>query len=154
MVIVGDLARVTQERIARTALGLGIGNGIAAEHGVGLHGLEFFRGQLARLEQDAVRNADLADIVQRRGLEQQVDRAFVQLRAESRVMTQRAGQCPHIVLGAADVVAGLVVAGFGERGQRDDGRVLDLGDLARAPLHLGLQIGRTVAQEIVRLLER
>ena len=54
-------------------LPLGLLDRVAAERRVGLHDLELFRRQLARLEQDAVGDADLADVVQRRRLVQQLD---------------------------------------------------------------------------------
>ena len=61
MVVAGDrLGRVQQVRAAA-------GQHARAQHGVGLDDLELLVGQLAGLEQDRVRDRDLADVVQRRG---------------------------------------------------------------------------------------
>jgi len=59
---------------------------------VGLHDGEFLGAQLARLEQDAVRNADLADVVQRRRLEQQVQGFVIEKAGKARMRLQTAGQ--------------------------------------------------------------
>jgi len=49
-----------------------------AARGVLLHLLALLRGQPAALEQDAVGHADLADVVQRRELEDALDHAVVE----------------------------------------------------------------------------
>jgi hypothetical protein len=48
--------------------------------------------KLARLEQDAVRDADLADVVQRRRLEQQSSDGASSVVAEARMLAQVLGQ--------------------------------------------------------------
>ena len=69
------------------------------------------------------------------------------------MLSQCFGQTPHIPLGAQDVVAGFVVAGFGHRRQRKHSHVLHRLDHARATLYLGFEPGVLVAQHILRMLE-
>ena len=52
---------------------LGAHDRIKADGGVCLHDLEFSCSQRAWLEQNMVGNADLADVVQRRRLEQEIN---------------------------------------------------------------------------------
>ena len=77
----------------------------------------------------------------------------VEERGEARVVLQLLGQRLDVELGAADVVAGVVVARFGERGHGQDGDVLDRRDLARAPRDLGFQEGVLVPEEVGRRLD-
>ena len=97
--------------------------------------VHFLVGQLAGLEQDVVGDADLADVVQRGGLGQQLDDLVGQEAGKTVVGLQTPGQDAHVFLGAADVVAGLRVARFGQFGQGVDGDVLDQQDVAHAPRH-------------------
>jgi hypothetical protein len=60
----------------------------------------------------------------------------------------------HVELRAADVVAGIGVARFGQRGHGKDGDVLDRRHLARALSTSRLQELVLVAQEIGARLER
>jgi hypothetical protein len=71
---------------------------------VGLHDLEFFDGQFAGLEQDGIRYADLANIVQRGRLNEGVDLIFRQIGRKAVVTPQMFGQSTDIELGAADVL--------------------------------------------------
>jgi hypothetical protein len=80
------------------------------------------------------------------------DGVVVQVVAEARMLAQVLGQHPDVVLGAADVVAGFVVARFGQRGHGVDGDVLDRAQFARASLHFLLQVGVLVAQEVAASL--
>ncbi len=82
-----------------------------------LHLGKLVRIQLAGLEQDPIRHADLADVVQRGRFEQQIDGLGSQLGTKAGVLAEGLRQQPYIVLGAQDMVAGLVVAGFGKRGE-------------------------------------
>ncbi|MNZ84335.1 hypothetical protein D3C78_1030880 [compost metagenome] len=61
------------------------------------------------------------------------------------VLAQQLGEQIDVVLGSANVVAGFVVTGFGQRRHGVDGDVLDGGDLAGAALHLLFQKGIFVA---------
>ena len=151
---IGDFPSEAQEGIGGVEIPLGGRDGIAPQCGMGLHDLEFVRGQSARLEQDAVGNPHLADIVQRRRLEQQFDGFVVQGGGEAGVMAKMLGQRPDIVLGAADVVAGGVVAGFRQRSHRHDGDFLNRHHLATAAPHLRLQIGIAVLQELPGAFQR
>src|SRR3989344_4411418 len=65
-----------------------------------------------------------AIVVQRGGLEDRLDGVFREFVAKARVVLQLAGQRFHIVLRAADMVAGLVVPRFGQRCHGADGGVL------------------------------
>ena len=154
LVAVGDFLGHAEERHAHAQAPLGLLDGIAPQRGVGFHDLELLHRQLARLEQDGVGDADLADVVQRRRLVQQVDHAVGEHVGEARVVAQVLGQGLHVQLGATDVVAGLVVARLGQRGHGHDGHVLDGLHLQRAQRHLALQVGALVAQEVGRGLER
>ncbi|MNV37671.1 hypothetical protein D3C71_1292000 [compost metagenome] len=69
------------------------------------------------------------------------------------MVLQLAGQRFHIVLRAADVVAGLVVPRFGQRCHGADGGVLQLRQGARAVGHLLLQKVVVVGEQIPRSLE-
>ena len=69
------------------------------------------------------------------------------------MLAQVLGQQLDVVLGAPDVVAGLVVARLGQRGHGVDGDILDRRHLARAPLDFLFQIVVLVAQEIGRVLD-
>ncbi len=91
-----------------------------------LHDGEFVVRQAARLEQDRVRDADLADVVQRCGLAQLRDIGAAQFRRKARVRLQLARQRFHVMLNAADVVGGFIVARFDQRGHGPDHRVQHL----------------------------
>ena len=58
-------------------------DGLLAENRVVLHLGKFVRIQLAGFEQDSVRHADLADVVQRGRFEQQIDGLGGQLGAKA-----------------------------------------------------------------------
>ena len=51
--------------------------GLRPDPGMGLHDLEFIDGELSRLEEDPVRNAELADVVQGAGVEERLDKGVV-----------------------------------------------------------------------------
>ncbi len=154
LVAVGDFLGHAQERHPHAQPPLGVLDGVAAERGVGLHDLELLGGELARLEEDAVGNADLADVVQRRGFVEQVDHALVEHRLKARMARQPLGQGLDVELRAPDVVAGFVVPRFRERGHGHDGHVLDGLHFQRPQGHLALEVGALVAQEIRRGLQR
>ena len=61
---------------------------LAADFGVPLHDLELLAAQAAGLQQDRVRNADLADIVQRRGLDDGLEAGRRQLIAIFRMLRE------------------------------------------------------------------
>lgn len=82
--------------------------------------------------------------------EQQIDGLGGQLGTKAGMLAEGLRQQPHIVLGAQDMVAGLVVAGFGKRGKGMDGDVLDQFVLPGTALHLLLQEGVLVVQQISR----
>ena len=147
---VGDFLGEAQKGNLPAQFAFGLNDGVAPQRRVGFHDLEFLGLQLARLEQDLIGNADLADVVQGRGLEKHFNGlVVVQQRGKARVPAQVFRQQPHIVLGAADMVAGLVVAGFGEGRQRVDGDILDDFHFPGAPTHLGFKKGVLVAQEVL-----
>ncbi len=150
---VGNLLGQREEGHRAAEPRLGLRNRIAAHRRVLLHHLEFLGRQPARLEQDAIRDADLADVVQRRRLVEQLDGFIIQRRRKARVRAQRLGQRTHITLRALDVIAGLVVARLGQRRHHQDRRILHIAYLLRAPRDLLLQEGALVAQEIRCSLE-
>ena len=153
MVMHCDLLRVDEECHWLMRVGLGTADGVGAELRVGLHDDPFVGRQLAGLEQHVVWNADLADVVQRRRLGHQCNAALVQLVGEARVQAHALRQRTHVFLGAQDVVAGFVVAGFREPCEGADGDVLDHQVLAHALCHIGLEGGLVGAQQAARLRE-
>ncbi|MNN19092.1 hypothetical protein D3C81_1323210 [compost metagenome] len=120
---------------------------------MGLHDLELFSGEPSRFEQDAIGNANLADIVQRCRFEEQLDAVLVEKVPEARVVAQQFSQAFDVVLGTANVVAGFVVTGFGQRSHGVDGDILDGDHLPGAALHFPLQKFVLIAQEIGNGLE-
>ena len=56
-------------------------------------------------------------------------------------MSQLLRQHPRISLGAADMVAGTLVAEFGQRNHDQDGRFLQTADLGKAAFHFLFQPG-------------
>src|ERR1700723_4459304 len=81
-----------------------------------LHHLEFLRRELALLEQNGVRDSDLADIVQWRGLIKQGYDFFGEEVAEPVMFLEGHGQQGNVLLGTAYMVAGLVIASLGQAG--------------------------------------
>ena len=100
-----------------------------------------------------VGDADLADVVERSALEEHLDLLVAEGRPEPAVRAQREGERPNVVLGATDVVAGLVVPGLGERGEGEDGDVLDRAHLAGALVDELREVVGVQAQRVAGLLE-
>jgi len=148
LVIERDFLGAGEEGHFHAKLFLRVFDGVFAQRGVGLHDLEFFRLELAGLEQDAVGDADLADIMERRRLEQQFDLVRRQVGGKARVALQLLGQRLDVELGAADMVAGVVVARFRQRSHGQNRDILDRHDLAGALAHFLFQIDILVAQKI------
>ena len=98
-----------------------------ADVGVLAHHRPLLRRQLAGLEQDVVRRADLADVVHRRGLQQQ----FLFLRRHSHAR----GDQVRVVGHAQDMGAGFWIPVFGRTGQPEDRVALALDDLAGRLAH-------------------
>ena len=84
--------------------------------------------QLTGLEQYIVWYADLADVMQWRGLRDEIDRAYVQqfgvVRGKARMAAQLFGQQPDIFLHPPQMFAGLQVARLGQMRQGADADVL------------------------------
>ncbi len=121
--------------------------------GVALHDLELFRGQLARLEQDAVRHRNLADVVQPG---EEIDKLHL-LIAEASDRGQGSGDEPGVGRHPVQMVGGLLIpiaAELPRRGQRPakglNGEKLD-GDDGREHLGVGRQLASDRFVEIVRL---
>mmetsp|Transcript_10422 Transcript_10422/g.42406 ORF Transcript_10422/g.42406 Transcript_10422/m.42406 type:complete len:382 (-) Transcript_10422:962-2107(-) len=111
---------------------------VVAMAGVLLHHLEFVRRELAGLEQDVVGDADLADVVQRRGMQQQVQ--FVVRQAEP--AADELGVMGH----AQDVGAGLGVTELRCPRQPQHGLQLAHAQRGGGPAHLERQVGRVLQQ--------
>ncbi len=141
---VGNLAGQLQKRAGGAEHLLGPQQSIAAQGRVLLHLSELFVGQLVGLEQNAVGHAHFSDVVKRCRLGHQVHRALVELLV-ARLGAQVTGQGPHVHLGAPDVPPGLVVPGFGQRGQALDRHVL-------GELELGRPLGHQPLQNLVLVL--
>ena len=86
-------------------------------------------------------------------LNKQLDGVGVEESAEARMLAQMFGQHLDVVLGAADVVAGLVVTRLGQRGHGVDRDILDRAQLARAALDFLFQVLVLVAQEVGRVFD-
>ena len=126
---IGDLLGQGQKINLGTNQPLSVLDHIAAQGRVGFHDGHFIGIKPAGLEQNPVRDANFANVMQRRRPKQQVDVAVGQKSGKAGVLLQLPAQRPHIVLGAPDVVAGFVVAGFRQCGQRGDGHILRGRDL-------------------------
>ena len=113
-----------------------------------LHDGELLRLVAARFEQDPIRNTDLADVVQGSRFEQHGDGVVVQHGGKLGLLTQGFGQRLDVVLSPPDVVAGLIVPGFGQRGHGQDGHILYRRDFAGALGNLLLQIVTLAAQKV------
>ena len=102
-----------------------------------LHGLDLVGGELAGLEQDAVGNADFADVVQGARVKDRLDERLVDLVAEGSIRAELDGESLAVTLDPDDVIAGVVVADLAELGHREDGghlRIRDLADLPEDPV--------------------
>ena len=145
---VGNFFGVVQKFDFQSQLVLCMLNRIAPQLAVRLHDLELVGLEPAGLEQDAVWNADFANVVQGGRLEQDIDRALVQKTGKARMPAQLVGQQTQVVLRAADVVAGVVVAGLRQGGHGQNGDILNRRQLPAAALHLGFQVIIFVPQEV------
>lgn len=100
---------------------------LGANLGMLLHDLPLVGRELARLEQDAVRDAELADVVHRRGLQHQVAFALAHPEAER----EQACRVAH----AQHVHPRLVISVFAGTPQAADDFEPRFGQLARASLN-------------------
>ena len=110
-----------------------------------LHDLPFVGSELARLEQDRIRDADLADVVERRSDEQPFQEFLVQ--------TQLLADDAAVGGDADDVVAGFLVAKFGRLGQPPDDFQADLAQFLRPLRHPLLEVGVVLLELVVTFLE-
>ena len=110
---------------------LGLEQRVVAERGVLLHLRVFAGGELTRLVQDRVGDADLADVVERRQRGDEVDAVRRQVVAVVAAGGDRRGEQARVLLGASGVTPGLDIAGLGERGQRLHDQALGLVAAAR-----------------------
>ncbi len=97
-----------------------------ADHGMATHHVPFRGVELVSLEQDLVGDADLADVVQRRG---ELDRLRLVV-----LESQSVGDQPRIARHADQVVARLFVAEFAGAGKAQKGLLFALPHLARCIL--------------------
>jgi hypothetical protein len=93
---VSDLLRVAQEVHLDAKLALRVLDGVPAQLRVGLHDLELFGREAARLQENAVRNADLADVMERRRLVEHLDGVLRQERREARMGSQAIQRGPLV----------------------------------------------------------
>src|SRR5208337_2993984 len=148
-----DVPGQREEGGGRAEVPLGREYGVAPEGRVRLHYLELLRVELARLLQDPVRDPYLPYVVQRGRLVEQLDRPGRQLPLEPRMLLHHFRQELDVVLGAAYMVAGLVVAGLRERAQGDHRHILYRPDLLGPPHDLRLEVRVLVLQKIPDPLE-
>ena len=124
----------TGERLLHRA-----GDGVGTDRRVRLHDFEFLGAQLALFEQDRVGDADLADVVQRRRLDDHLQAPAAERVAKTLVVGQLASEQFDVGLRAQDVMAGLQVARLGEAGECAHREVLDQQVLAHASIDLALE---------------
>ena len=119
---------------------------LVAEHRVLLHHRELVGVEPPGLEQDAVRDADLADVVHRRGLQQQL----LLVCRQAQVGRDQLGVMRH----AQDVGAGFGVAEFGRLAQAQHGVALARQDFRRGLAHFVGQPFGAVGECVARRAER
>ena len=132
----GDEPRHRQEAVAVLA------DDLAAERHVLAHDLDFVVVQLPGLEQHVVADADLADVVHGRGVEQEVHVLLVH--------AHRLAEQAAVVGDADDVHARLVVAELAGAAQALDDLQPGVAQLRRALAHHPLQLAILVVQRQVR----
>ncbi len=106
----GNFINAGEEANLRAELVFGLPNGVGTEARMGLHDLHFFDAETTRFVKYAVGDADFADIVQRGGLEQNIDLVVGQIEGETWVILQLSGQNADVMLRSPDMVAGFIVA--------------------------------------------
>ena len=117
-------------------------NDLGTHQRVLAHDFPFAGVELARFEQDGVRNADLADIVHRRRAEHDIGR----LRAQAVGFGDQAAVVAH----AQDVVAGFVVLEFGGPTKAPDDLLAGADQLMGALAHHALQLARLIVKGKMR----
>ena len=136
MVRQGDLARHAHQ------VGLVAIQQSGTDGGVGFHDGPFVGLELARLEQDGVGDTDLADVVHRAGIQDQVTLCLAPV--------QGPGQHGTDVAHPQDVVAGFLVPVLGGFAQTLDHLQPGAAQLFGLHPHHGVQGGGLVVQESVR----
>ena len=141
--------------VVNSGEGLGHGpvDGLGADGRVGLHDVKLLKGQLARLEEDRVGDADLAEVMKRRSFDDHVEARTGKRLVESLVVEQGFGQDPNVVLGAEDVMAGFVVAGLGQARECPHGEGLRQNILLHSAGHLVLQPLVLVREPVAGILQ-
>ena len=147
MVAAGDLAGKQQHQVALAHFVPRPGEHALAFDAVRLHDLELIDGVLARLEEDVIRNGDLADIVQRRRLGDLVDVLRRQEVGIARQSAEMFGEQADIGLRPADMVAGALITKFGQRHHDADRGLLQLQHLVDPAIDLSLQPGALILKE-------
>jgi hypothetical protein len=107
------------------------GQQLGADGGVGLHDLPLLRGQRALLEQHAIGDRDLADVVHRGGVHELLGLGL----GHPDVAGELGAHAAH----PRDVDAGGVVARLGRVGEAPDELELALAQVGGALAHLDLQ---------------
>ena len=131
----------------------GFAERVCANLGMRFHDLELVWREARGFEQHRIGYADLANVVQRRSLDDEGAHGLLQRRGKAGVCGQVPAQCGHIGLGAGQVVAGLVVAFFGQQSQCVGAHVLDEFVLLHAPRHFALQMAVLVLQPVACALQ-
>ena len=93
--VIGDFAAHGQKRFG-PGPELRHPQGIAADQGVGFHHLELVERELSGFEEHPVGDADLANIVQRAGLEQALDERLIHHRGMFPVFPQSERDFPGV----------------------------------------------------------
>ncbi len=127
--------------------------GAGADFRVHLHDLEFLPGELARLEQNAVGNADFADVVQGAGHVHHLDEIAVDFVAELVLAGEVLGQHAAILADPLQVGAGLRIARLGQLRHAEDEQLAALqgeNPLAGADSSDKLLHGEGLVDEVVR----
>ena len=114
---------------------------LGADHDVLLHQLELARHQPARLQENRIGDAYLADVVKRTGTIQVRQELFIDLVRIDSVLTEPVGENLRISADSHEVLACVRVARFGQLSQREDRHVLSRDDLGCPLFDKPLQLG-------------
>ena len=125
---------------------------VAAEGGVSLHDLELLGTQFPGLQQDAIGNTHLADIVKRRGFPKEIYRVVREISLEPGMVPDPFAEDTHVELGPPDVIPRFIVSGLGEGAHGHHRHILDGPDFPRPADDLILEEIPPAPDEIAGLL--
>ena len=117
------------------------------------HDLHLVGSERPGLEQDRIRDADLADIVKRRRLDRQLQTRSCKRLFKARLIGEVTGQDFHVELRADDVLPGFLVACLGQVGKGADAEILNQQVVSHTARNFRLQPGIFGRQPIAGFFE-